>query len=90
MEIGTLESTITGAQGCKLIDSASGAVTATFKYFVVNEDAVLTTLTGAESSNQLTAQGLSAKTISKGIMVTPIAKYYTNVTVSSGSIFIYY
>lgn len=83
MEIGSLESALTGAEGCLFIDGAS---TADIKYFIVNADAVLTVLTGSEGTNELTGIGLSGKTIKAGMKITPSNKYFTAVTVSSGSI----
>jgi len=75
-----------GANGCKFIDSASGAVTGEkFYMIVVNEDAVLTVLSG-DTENYLTTIGLSGKTIKQGAILTIAKEAFENITVASGSV----
>lgn len=77
-----------GGDGTDYIDVASGAITGkAYKFLVMNEDAVFSVLTDSGGGNMLTTQGLTAKTISKYIII----RAYDNlliedITVSSGSV----
>lgn len=83
--------------GSKHINSADGAQTNLGCYgFIVQEDTVITTLAGGSTStstseNYLTDQGLSGKTLKSGaLIVAPLGNFFNSITLSSGSIIVYY
>lgn len=60
----------------------------TFKYIVVNEDAVFSVITGDGATNLLTQFGLTASdTVTKGMILRPAAgELIEDITIDSGSI----
>ncbi len=76
--------------GLKFTDSGSAISGATFTenyiYIVINEDAVVSTLTSSDGTNLVTEIGIAAKTISKGMILSaPTGQFLTAVTLASGS-----
>ena len=85
---------ITGDNGGFFVDS-SAAVTGTFVYAIqVLTDCVFTVLkegkeTGAAGSDAMTAQNLTSKTITAGCLLVPTDKVFTDITITSGSLYCY-
>ena len=74
-----------GANGCLLIDAA--VTEKKFYMLVVNEDCVLTTLTGSDGTNLLVEYGLTAKTLKQGLIITAKGEEsIESVTPSSGDL----
>ena len=81
----------------KHINSADGAKTNVGCYgFIVQEDTVVSVLAGgttttSTSENFLTDQALTGKTLKAGALITvPLGHFINSITLSSGSIIVYY
>lgn len=82
---------LTGSGGSELISNGTVYTNKLFYSFIVQEDTVLTTLTGGvppnTSTNYLTSMGLSGKTLKQGALYrVPEGEFITNITVLSGSV----
>ena len=79
--------------GQKFTDAAAAAITAAtitenYIYIVINEEAVVSTLTSSNGTNLVTEIGIASKTLSAGmILAAPSGEFLTAVTLASGSAF---
>ena len=78
--------------GQKFTDSAAAITGATiaqnYIYIVINEEAVVSTLTSSNGTNLVTEIGIAAKTLTAGmILAAPSGEFLTAVTLASGSAF---
>ena len=78
--------------GQKFTDSAAAITAATitdnYIYIVINEEAVVSTLTSSGGTNLVTEIGVASKTLSAGmILAAPSGEFLTAVTLASGSAF---
>jgi hypothetical protein len=83
----TLENLV-GMEGGLYTDGTVAATSSdNYQFLVVNEDAVFTTLTDQEDTNLITAWGISGKTITKGMIISPKGETaFKSVVVASGSV----
>lgn len=79
-----------GNGGTYFLEATTAHTGREFVYLQINADAVFTTLTITNSNgtttNALTSQNLSGRTITKGMTLsTPIGSWFSAITMSSGS-----
>jgi len=78
--------------GQKFTDSGAAITAATitenYIYIVINEDAVVSTLTSSGGTNLVTSVGIASKTLTAGMIIAaPSGEFLTAVTLASGSAF---
>jgi hypothetical protein len=85
----TIEETV-ALKGGKYADSGAtvtGTQATNYRYLVVNEDAVFTTLTDMADTDIIAEWGISGKTLKSGMILAPASKLaFKTVTVASGSV----
>lgn len=79
-----------GANGCKLITGTS-ATSINAYALVVNEEAVIATLTFKDDSNAVTALNISGQTLTQGSFIpcSDTQEAFKTIQLSSGSIWVY-
>lgn len=79
-----------GFQKGKFTDSSAAISDASYKFVYFQEDSVITTFTGTDNSNQLSAWGLSGKTVKAGVVLFAQGGVGIKaLTLSSGSAFVF-
>ena len=78
--------------GQKFTDSGAAITAATitenYIYIVINEDAVVSTLTSSGGTNLVTSVGIASKTLTAGMIIAaPSGEFLTAGTLASGSAF---
>jgi len=85
----TIEETV-ALKGGKYADSVAtvtGTQATNYRYLVVNEDAVFTTLTDMADTDIIAEWGISGKTLKSGMVIAPASGLaFKTVTVASGSV----
>jgi hypothetical protein len=88
----SIEQFVTGGTGNRIVSSASGVVDINFYCFVVNSDAVVTTLyhNGDATSNVIDTYKLQGITLSAGALIRANdGNYFSGIGLSSGNVIIY-
>jgi hypothetical protein len=85
---------LTANGGCEYIDNTTARTGKRYYCFIVQADTVVGTLTGGlagdTTTNYLTSIGLGSKTLKQGaIIYAPGDAFFTNLTLTSGSIIAY-
>jgi hypothetical protein len=86
----TTELLLGGFQKGKFTDSSAPITNAKYQFVYFQEDSVMTIFTGSDNSNQLTAWGLSGKTVKAGVILfAQGGQGIKALTLSSGSAFVF-
>jgi hypothetical protein len=86
----TTELLLGGLQKGKFTDSSAPITNAKYQFVYFQEDSVITTFTGTDNSNQLTAWGLSGKTVKAGVILfAQGGQGIRALTLASGSAFVF-
>jgi hypothetical protein len=86
----TTELLLGGFQRGRFTDSSSAITNGKFQFVYFQEDSVITTFTGTDDSNQLTAWGLSGKTVKAGVILfAQGGQGIKALTLASGSAFVF-
>ena len=83
----TLENLV-GMEGGLYTDGTVAATSSdNYQFLVVNEDAIFTTLTDQDDTDIVAEWGISGKTITKGMIISPKGeKAFKSVVVADGSV----